>query len=216
MESADFVKVVAPDGSVGTVDTHAYKLDGSQDMILVQFADGRRMTVPFSRLIRQASGDYTLAAEPPTASPPLVVPVVHEQVVVGKRTVETGCLRVNKTVREEEQVIDPPLLRTDAVVEHVPINRPIQSIPPIRRDGPTTIVPVVEEVLVVEKRLVLREELHITQRTSEYHNPQRVVLRHEEVNLQREKSPESMPPPGMAIAPPPQPDDQRQQASHQI
>lgn len=38
--------------------------------------------------------------------------------------------------------------------------------PEIRTEGDVTIVPVLEEVLVVEKRLVLKEELHIRRRVA--------------------------------------------------
>jgi stress response protein YsnF len=37
----------------------------------------------------------------------------------------------------------------------------VESAPEIRTEGDVTIVPVLEEVVVVEKRLVLKEELHI-------------------------------------------------------
>ena len=40
----------------------------------------------------------------------------------------------------------------------------MESAPQIRTEGDVTIVPVLEEVLVVEKRLVLKEELHIRRR----------------------------------------------------
>jgi stress response protein YsnF len=43
----------------------------------------------------------------------------------------------------------------------------------------------VEEVLVVEKRLMLREEIHIRQQRIETHQPQRVTLRSEEVQVER-------------------------------
>jgi stress response protein YsnF len=37
----------------------------------------------------------------------------------------------------------------------------VETAPGIRTEGDVTIVPVLEEVLVVEKRLLLKEELHI-------------------------------------------------------
>jgi stress response protein YsnF len=41
-------------------------------------------------------------------------------------------------------------------VDHI-----VDAAPPVRTEGDVTIVPVLEEVLVVEKRLVLKEELRI-------------------------------------------------------
>jgi stress response protein YsnF len=43
----------------------------------------------------------------------------------------------------------------------------------------------VEEVLVVEKRLMLREEIHIRKQRIEMHQPQRITLRSEEVQVER-------------------------------
>jgi len=47
------------------------------------------------------------------------------------------------------------------------------------------IVPLLEEVLVVEKRLMLREEVRISKRRNETHRPQTVTLRKEDVNVER-------------------------------
>jgi stress response protein YsnF len=49
----------------------------------------------------------------------------------------------------------------------------------------TLIIPVLEEVLVVEKRLLLKEEVRITTRRVETHAPKRVVLRREEATVER-------------------------------
>jgi len=47
------------------------------------------------------------------------------------------------------------------------------------------IIPVLEEVLVVEKRLMLKEEIHITQHNEEFHRPQHIVLRTEDITVER-------------------------------
>ena len=47
-------------------------------------------------------------------------------------------------------------------VTRVPVNREVSEAPPIRMEGDITVVPVVEERLVIEKRLFLVEELHLT------------------------------------------------------
>jgi hypothetical protein len=43
----------------------------------------------------------------------------------------------------------------------------------------TVILPILAEVLVVEKRLMLQKVLHIRTRRVETHQPQRWVIRHE-------------------------------------
>jgi hypothetical protein len=45
------------------------------------------------------------------------------------------------------------------------IDRGVDVAPEVRVEGNVTIIPVLEEVLVVEKRLVLKEKLHISYRT---------------------------------------------------
>jgi uncharacterized protein (TIGR02271 family) len=66
------------------------------------------------------------------------------------------------------------------VIERVPINRVVEAPIVARSEEDTLIIPLLEEVLVVEKRLLLKEELRITKKRIETHLPQRVTLRREE------------------------------------
>ena len=70
-------------------------------------------------------------------------------------------------------------------ITRVPIQRVVDGPVPVREENGTTIISIVEEVLVVEKRLMLREEIHIRQQRIETHQPQRVTLRSEEVQVER-------------------------------
>ena len=115
----------------------------------------------------------------------IVIPLAAEQVAVGKRVVETGGVRITKTVSEREETADLPLMSDHVEVERIAINRVLDTAPEVRREGETLIVPILEEVLVVEKRLMLREELHIRMRREETHQPQQVVLRREDVQIER-------------------------------
>lgn len=115
----------------------------------------------------------------------IVIPVIEEVAHVSTHQIETGRVRIVKTVREEEQVIDRPLLREHVDVQRVPVNEFVQQAPPLRVDGETLVIPIVEEVLVVEKRLMLKEELRVTrQRVIEPHE-QRVTLRTEDAKVER-------------------------------
>jgi uncharacterized protein (TIGR02271 family) len=118
---------------------------------------------------------------------PDVIPVVEEQVRVGKRTVETGTVHISKDVREEEVTVDLPTVHEEVNVERVPINEYVDTPPPpVRYEGDVTIIPILHEELVVVKRLKVVEELHITKRRTETHETQNIVLRKEEVNVNRE------------------------------
>lgn len=117
----------------------------------------------------------------------LRIPVTQEVLQVGKRLVETGHgVRVHKTVTETVLRIDEPLMQQGLEIEHVAINAWVEGKPPVQRqEGDTLIVPVLEEVLVVEKRLRLKEEIRITARAGTRVASEQVTLREEHVDVQR-------------------------------
>ncbi len=118
-----------------------------------------------------------------------VVPVVEETAAVYKERVVTDTVRLHKRVHEEEQVLDIPV-RTEAIeVESVPVGRWIDAPVEARREGDTTVYPVVEEVLVVEKRLRLVEEVRVTRRQATHQVQERVGLRREEIVVERDAPP---------------------------
>lgn len=114
-----------------------------------------------------------------------VVPVIAERLVIDKRQVESGRVRITKHVDEHEQVVDAPGFTEDVEVERVPMDRVLEAPAEVRYEGDTLVVPIMEEVVVMQKRLVLKEELRITKRRQEVHNPQQVTLRKEEVEVRR-------------------------------
>jgi len=113
-----------------------------------------------------------------------VIPVIREQVSVTRREVERGGVRVNKRVEEHEEIVEQPTYREEVTVERVALGRPIETATAPRQEGDTLIIPVFEEMLVVEKRLVLKEEIHITRRRIEETQQARVVLREEHVDIE--------------------------------
>ncbi len=115
------------------------------------------------------------------------IPVVKEELDIKKRQVETGRVRVRKVVREYEAVIDEPLEDTQVEVERVAVNTYVEEPAPARREGDTTIIPIHEEVTVVEKRLVLKEEIHITRTHTTRDEPKTVTLRREEAVIERDE-----------------------------
>lgn len=114
-----------------------------------------------------------------------IVPVIEEELTVTKRQVRTGGFRVHKIVKEHEEVVDVPLLREHVDIRRVTIGRDVDGPLPIRQEGETTIIPVVEEIIVIEKRMRLKEEIHITRRTTTEHTKEKVVLQREEAIIER-------------------------------
>ena len=121
----------------------------------------------------------------PTAALDQVLEVVEERVRIEKRLVETDHARVHVTVEERDEPVEALLVRQDLVIDRVPMGTRIDAVPPVRRDGDTVVVPVVEEVLVVEKRLVLKEELHIRIDVTRQAETQTVRLRREHADIER-------------------------------
>lgn len=114
--------------------------------------------------------------------------LLAEELVVGKETIETGRLRVSKHTRTREAVVDEGLLRERADVETIPIGRQISEMPPIRQEGDTTIIPIVEEVIHTERRLFLKEEVRITRRRVTERFQDHVTLRYQEAVISRVQS----------------------------
>jgi uncharacterized protein (TIGR02271 family) len=196
MNPSAAVRVTYPQGVHGTIDTATWPLDGRRAEVLVSFESGQQVLVPLELLVRQADGSYRLTvtltawARPrgvgvDAREPPLVLPVVEETLAVDTRPVETGRVRIRKVVHEREELVDPPLRRDEVIIERVPINRVVERPLPIRYEGDTMIISLLEEVLVVDTRLLLTEEVHITTRRTETHTPERVNLQREDVTIER-------------------------------
>lgn len=115
----------------------------------------------------------------------LILPVLQEELEVYKQTVATGLVRIRKAIREREQVVDEPLLAHAVEIERIAKNQVVDAVIPIRQEGDTTVISIVEEALVLTKQLVWKEEIRITNRVSETREPQHIVLRTEEVNIER-------------------------------
>ena len=123
--------------------------------------------------------------------PALVVPIVAESLALSKRTLDRGAVRVHMTVGEREVVVDEPTAEDRVTVERVAINQPIDKPVRPRVEGDTTIIPVMKEVLLVRKQLMLIEEVRLTKTCIEVRQPQTVVLRTEEARIERVAMPDS-------------------------
>jgi stress response protein YsnF len=84
--------------------------------------------------------------------------------------------------------VDESLLKESAEIETIPIGRRIFEMPSIRHEGETIVVPIVEEILHTERRLILKEEVRITRlkTTEQFHDS--VTLRYQEAVVTRVQS----------------------------
>jgi uncharacterized protein (TIGR02271 family) len=95
-----------------------------------------------------------------------VIPLMEEELRVDKREIVTGKINVRTVVESFEKVARATLEGEQIEVTRIPIGKELKSIPEQRTEGDVLIIPVVEEVLVVEKRLVLKEEIHLRRHTT--------------------------------------------------
>ena len=122
----------------------------------------------------------------PRAGADEVIPIVEEIATVAKQEVVTGRVRVRTLTETVEELARAEVQREDVEVTRVPIDKVVEAAPQIRTDGDVTIIPVVEEVLVIEKRLVLKEELHIRRRIATETVEVPVALRRQRAVVERD------------------------------
>jgi uncharacterized protein (TIGR02271 family) len=190
MEMQTNTRVFLEDGLTGRVEAwQADQGDGAQALVLLE--DGRRLWVPAAALGPRPDGHYALSiGRAHLDAAAVVIPVVAERLEVGRRVTETGVVRLRKLVHERDELVDQEVTRETVQVERVPVGRVVDGPVAIRQEGDTIVVPVLEEVLVVERRLVLKEEVRIVrQRVTERAEPQRVTLRREEIVVERDTLP---------------------------
>src|SRR2546423_5804948 len=123
--------------------------------------------------------------EPDRNEPELVVPVIEEEVVAGAQPVKTGSVRVDKHVEKRIRRIETPLLHEEVEIRRVAVDRIVTEAPPIQKRGDTVIIPVLEEQLVITKRLVLKEEIHLVKRRGKERAAKEVELDRERPEVHR-------------------------------
>lgn len=196
MQPLDSPIVYGKDGLRGLIVPSPPSTQHDASQWLIELDNGQRLLVPAEHFIQQEDGSYYLPLScmeieqqlyhsDVHAGDRLVIPVIAEELDVQKQVVETGKVRVTKVVHERETVVDEPLLRDEVEVEHISVNRAVEGPISIRYEDDAIIIPIMEEVLVVQKQLILKEEIHIRKRRIETHHPQQVTLRREEVHIDR-------------------------------
>jgi uncharacterized protein (TIGR02271 family) len=114
-----------------------------------------------------------------------IIPLLEEELSVTKRVVETARVRVSRVTHSHEQLVDELLQHEKVEVERVPVDRPVEAMPSVRQEGDVTIIPVVEEILKVERCLVLKEEVHIRRIKTTERQQEQVTLRRQEATVSR-------------------------------
>jgi uncharacterized protein (TIGR02271 family) len=197
--------VEASDGRLGSVDEVIVHPDGHEVAYVVvrRGWSNEQLLVP-AELIRAVNGTKEVrlavtrdeacgrAAEVPADAlllardrgTEVVIPIVEERLIPETRAVDLGELRITKRVDEIEETVTRDVTRDDLVVERVPVNRPLEEPAAVRQDGEWTVFPIMREVLVVKKQLMLAEEVRVMRRQITEPQEVRETTRHERVELE--------------------------------
>lgn len=89
------------------------------------------------------------------------IPLVEERLTVTKQKRVTDRVRVTTTTETVDSLVPIDFADVEVDVVRVPVERIIDTVPDIVTEGDLTIIPVVEERVVVTRQLFLREEIHI-------------------------------------------------------
>lgn len=165
----------------------------ADDQAWLRLANGMEVLVPVGLLTPHADGvcrlPFAFDISPQQSDQMrLVFPLIEETLQAGKRMIDTGRgVRVRKTVVERTQPVEQTLLRDELTIERVPVGQPLAAdeMPQTRYEGETLVVPVLEEVLVVQKQLRLKEEVRITRHQRPVQVRQEATLRAEQAAVER-------------------------------
>lgn len=180
----------------GTIQEVLQHTDAELTQVLVETEQGAQYLLPATLLQRDENGvlrlplrfDQVVVQSTDGEGPDevrIVLPILEETLDVTKREQVTGRVRITKSVDEREAVVDDTLAGEEVIVERVPINRLVETPAKQRHEGETLIIPIHKEVLVVEKQLMLVEELHISKEKTEEPVHRTVTLRRQDVTVER-------------------------------
>ena len=89
------------------------------------------------------------------------LPIVEETASLAIQKVVTGRVRIATQTEVLDHILPAELSSVEVDVVRVPVGRKIKAVPDVVTEGELTIIPVVEERLVVTRELYLREEIHV-------------------------------------------------------
>lgn len=127
----------------------------------------------------------SIEIEKPERQVPIVVPLYAEELSVTKRRLVTRRTRVSRVTREREENVEQPLIRELVEIERRPVGKSVASMPSVRQEGDTIIIPVVEERVVIERQLILKEEIRVRRIRKTTMHRERVAVRRQEVTIAR-------------------------------
>lgn len=120
----------------------------------------------------------------------LRIPLLEEGIQVAKQGVDGDSVTVETLTDETVEWVRETVLNENVSIERVPVGREVDDPPRVREENGVTIIPVVREVLRIQKQLMLVEELHIRREQSAQKIEKPVTLRSMRANITRTSSDE--------------------------
>ena len=113
------------------------------------------------------------------------IPLAREELRVRRRRIDRATVTLKTTTQVDPVIIDETLTADEITVTRTPIGRLIETPPEPHHEGDVLVIPVVEEVLVVERRLRLVEEVRIERRLVTRPHRETVDLRRQHLEVTR-------------------------------
>lgn len=168
------------------------QLDHSEPWTSLRLPSGHELLVPTETLeVRDEEfylpvGLEDLGLELKASPETVVIPVIADELEITRHTVETEKVTVRTTLELHDALVQDSLRSDTVEVERVKVGREVGGPQPVRQEGDVTIIPVVEEVLVVQKRFVLKEEVRVRRRRVDQPHQETVKVRRQKVEIVRE------------------------------
>jgi uncharacterized protein (TIGR02271 family) len=181
------VEIEDSEGEIATI----YGLSKDESSLIVRLANQQLLYVPVTYIKTKSSDRYSIThsfAElhdmPPNRD---TYPVIEEKPIIGKKTVETGRIQIKKTVEEVPTRFEQTLNKEEFQISSVAVDETRDEPAQMRTEGDLTIIPVQEEVLVVIKKYLVREEIQIRKVRTERTESIEIPLKKESVSIDKKK-----------------------------
>lgn len=138
--------------------------------------------------IHQQAGEIPMSINPGQAgnTNELHLPLVEERLEVGKRQINLGEVRLHKTVEQFEETTPVHLTHDDIEVQRVPVKPGEQKSMETHNEGEWLVIPVLREVAVVKKEVVVIEEIRIRKRQITEEQEVTEQLRREHIEIEKD------------------------------
>ena len=119
------------------------------------------------------------------------IPLIEERLSVSTREIDLGEIDVHKTVESVEETWYEPVIHEEVEVERVRVRRNVAAPEQPHEEGEWLVIPVMEEVIVVQKQLVVVEEIRIRKQPVTEQQEIRETVRRERISVDDRRIPAS-------------------------